>query len=121
MTLSFCRMCVHWREREHEKIDFLISEDPVVVYILSQCGLLKLFQCLFMREQPRLLNALIDYWHPDAKEFMLKGQSLTPMIEDIYFLIGLSRRGDLVNLCTSPPGPKTLSLLDSIMSLVLRK
>jgi hypothetical protein len=35
---------------------------------------------------------------------MLEGQSLTPMIEHIYFLIGLSRRGDPVNLRTFSPG-----------------
>jgi hypothetical protein len=36
---------------------------------------------------------------------MLEGQSLTPTTEDIYFLIDLSRRGELVNLRTFPPGP----------------
>jgi hypothetical protein len=58
-----------------------------------------------MRAQPRLLNALVDYWHPDAEAFMIEGQSLTPTTEDIYFLTGLSRRGEPVNLCTFPPGP----------------
>jgi hypothetical protein len=91
-------MYVHSRERENEEFDFLVSEDPAVVVVLSQCGFLKFFQCPFMRAQPRLLNALIDYWHPDEEAFMLEGQSLTPMTEDIYFLNGLSRRGDIVNL-----------------------
>jgi hypothetical protein len=40
-----------------------------------------------------------------AEAFMLEGQSLTPMKEDIYFLTGLSRRGEPINLRTSPPGP----------------
>jgi hypothetical protein len=84
MTLSFCRMYVHWREREHEDIGFLVSEDPAIVAVLSQCGLLKFFQCPFMREQPKLMNALIDYWNPDAETFMLEGQSLNPTAEDIY-------------------------------------
>jgi hypothetical protein len=35
---------------------------------------------------------------------MLEGHSLTPTNEYIYFMIGLSRRGDVVNLCTFPPG-----------------
>jgi hypothetical protein len=111
MILSFCRMYVHWREREHEEFDFLVSKDPVVVVVLSQWRLLKFFQCLFMREQPRLLNALIDYWNPNAKAFMLEGHSLTPMTEDIYFLTGLSRRGDLVNLHTFPPRPHNIEEL----------
>jgi len=66
-------MYVHWREREHEDIDFLVSEDPVAIIVLSQCGLLKFFQCSFMRAQHILLNALIDYLHPNAEAFMLKG------------------------------------------------
>jgi hypothetical protein len=33
------------------------------------------------------------------------------MTEDIYFLIGLSRRGDPVNLRTFPPGPHNIEEL----------
>jgi hypothetical protein len=83
----------------------LVEEDPVAIAALKQCGLWKFFQCPFMRAQPRLLNALVEYWHPDAEAFMLEGQSLTPTMEDIYFLTGLSRRGEPVNLRTFPPGP----------------
>jgi hypothetical protein len=36
---------------------------------------------------------------------MIEGQSLTPMNEDIYFLTGLSRRGEPFNLHTFPPRP----------------
>jgi hypothetical protein len=64
-----------------------------------------------MREQPRLLNALVDYWHPNAEAFMLEGHSLAPMIEDIYFLTGLSRRGELVNFHTFPSVPHNISEL----------
>jgi hypothetical protein len=64
-----------------------------------------------MRAQPRLLNTLVDYWHPDAEAFMIEGQSLTPTTEDIYFLTGLSRRGDLVKLRTFPPGPHNIEEL----------
>jgi hypothetical protein len=68
-----CRMYAHWREMGHEDIDNLVREDPDVVVALAQCGLLKFFQCPFMLAQPRLLNALVDYWHPDAEAFMLEG------------------------------------------------
>jgi hypothetical protein len=91
------RMYVQWREREHKAISELVAADPNVVAVLMQCGLLKFFLCLFMRAQPRLLNALIDYWHSDAEAFILEGQSLVPTTEDIYFLTGLSRRGEPVN------------------------
>jgi hypothetical protein len=76
-------MYVQWREREHEAISELVATDPNVVVVLMQCGLLKLFLCPFMHAQPRLLNALIDYWHPNAGAFMLEGQSLVLTTEDI--------------------------------------
>ena len=66
-----------------------------------------------MHAQPRLLNALVDYWHHDAEAFMLEGQSLVPTTEDIYFLTGLSRRGEPVNFQTFPVGPrKILELIE---------
>jgi hypothetical protein len=36
---------------------------------------------------------------------MIEGKSLTPTTKDVYFLTGLSKRGEPVNLCTFPPGP----------------
>jgi hypothetical protein len=39
---------------------------------------------------------------------MLEGQSLTSTTEDIYFLTGLSRSGELVNLRTFPPRPHNI-------------
>jgi hypothetical protein len=104
-------MYVHWREREHEDISALVGEDFNVVVALMQCGLLNFFLCPFMREQPRLLNSLVEYWHPDAEDFMLEGQLLMPTTEDIYFLTGLSRRGELVNLWTFPSRPHNISEL----------
>jgi hypothetical protein len=106
------RMYVQWREREHEAINELDAADPNVVVVLMQCGLLKFFLCSFMRAQPRLLNALIDYWHPDGEAFMLEGKSLVPTTEDIYFLTSLSRRGEPVNFRTFLAGPsKILELI----------
>ena len=61
----------------------MVKEDPNVVVALMQCGLLKFFLCPFMWAQPRLLNALVDYWHPDTKAFMLEGQSLVHTTKDI--------------------------------------
>jgi hypothetical protein len=104
-------MYVHWREIEHEEVNELVGEDPNVVATLMQCGLLKFFLCPFMRAQPRLLNALVDYWHPDAEAFMLEGQSLVPTIEDIYFLTGLSRRGEPVRFWTFLAGPHNIAEL----------
>ena len=66
-------MYVQWREREHKAANELVVADPNVMAVLTQCGLVKFFLCLFMCTQPRLLNALVDYWHPDAKAFMIEG------------------------------------------------
>jgi hypothetical protein len=104
-------MYVQWREREHEAISELVVGDLNVMAMLMQCGLLKFFLCLFMRAQPRLLNALIDYWHPDVEAFMLEGKSLVPTTEDIYFLTSLSRRGEPVNFRMFPVGPSKISEL----------
>jgi hypothetical protein len=89
----------------------LVVADMNVMAVLMQCGLLKFFLCPFMHVQPRLLNALIDYWHPDAEAFMLEGKSLVPTTEDIYFLTGLSRRGEPVNFQTFLAGPSKVSEL----------
>jgi hypothetical protein len=75
---------------------------------LRQCRLWKFFRCPFMRAQHRLLNALVDYWHPNAEAFMLEVQSLTSTTEDIYFPTGLSRRSETVNLRAFPPGPHNI-------------
>jgi hypothetical protein len=103
------RMYVQWREREHEAISELVAVDPNIMVVLMQCSLLKFFLCPFMHAQPRLLNAMIDYWHPDVEAFMLEGQSLVPTTEDIYFLNGLSRRGEPVNFWMFPAGPSKIS------------
>jgi hypothetical protein len=104
-------MYVQWREREHGAANELVVADPNVVAVLTQCGLVKLFLCPFMCAQPRLLNSLVDYWHPDAEAFMLEGQSLVPTTEDIYFLTSLLRRGEPVNFQTFPAGPSKVSEL----------
>jgi hypothetical protein len=104
-------MYVQWREREHEAANELVAADPNFMVVLTQCGLVKFFLCPFMRVQPRLLNALVEYWHPDAEAFMIEGQSLVPTTEDIYFLTGLSRRGEPVNFHTFPVGPSKVSEL----------
>jgi hypothetical protein len=105
LNLSFYIMYIRWRETEHEDIDLLDDEDPTAMAALRQCSLWKFFQCTLMKGKPRLLNALVDYWHPDVEEFMIEGKSLTPTTEEIYFLTILLRRGEPINLCSFPPMP----------------
>jgi hypothetical protein len=51
-----------------------------------------------MRAHVRLLDMLVGYWEPKSESFNLDGQALRIEVEDIYFLTGLSRRGEVVNL-----------------------
>jgi hypothetical protein len=46
----------------------------------------------------RLLEFLVDYWDPSSESFNLDGKPLRIEVEDIYFLIGLLRHGEVVNL-----------------------
>jgi len=73
LNLSCNKMYVHWRERKYEDIDILVDEDPTSIAALKQCGLWNFYRCPLMREEPRLLNALVDYWHPETQAFMLEG------------------------------------------------
>ena len=56
-----------------------------------------------LRAKPRLLQMLVDYWDPYSESFHIDGMSLTIEVEDIYFITGLSRRGEVVNLCSRRP------------------
>ena len=47
---------------------------------------------------------LVDYWDPNTESFHIDGMSLTIEVEDIYFIIGSSRRGEVVNLHSRGPG-----------------
>ena len=53
--------------------------------------------------KPRLLQMLVDYWDPDSESFHIDRMSLTIEVEDIYFIRGLSRRGEVVNLRSRGP------------------
>jgi hypothetical protein len=68
--------------------------------ISQKCVMYKIFQIGGIQAQKILLNLLIDYWHRDVEAFMLSGKSLTIIIEYIYFIIGLYRRGEVSNLTT---------------------
>jgi hypothetical protein len=65
---------------------------------LKQCGLYKFWALKGMRAQVRLLEMLVGYWDPDSESFNIDGKPFRIEVEDIYFLTGLSRRGEVVNL-----------------------
>src|SRR6266849_2827010 len=91
-------MVLEWREREHGEVEEVVRADLMAQQALRACGLYK-FWCLGgLRTKPRLLQKLVDYWDPDSESFHIDGMSLTIEVEDIYFIIGISRRGEVVNL-----------------------
>ena len=98
-------MVLEWRRREHGEVEEAVRADLMAQQALRACGLYK-FWCLGgLRTKPRLLRMLVDYWDPDSESFQIDGMSLTIEVEDIYFITRLSRRGEVVNLC-SRGGPK---------------
>ena len=46
----------------------------------------------------------MDYWDPNFETFHIDGMSLSIEVEDIYFITGLSQRGEMVNLRSHGPG-----------------
>ena len=96
-------MVLEWREREHGEVEEAVRGDLMAQQALCACGLYK-FWCLGgLRAKPRLLQMLVDYWDPDSDSFHIDGMSITIEVEDIYFITGLSRRGEMVNLCSRGP------------------
>jgi hypothetical protein len=91
-------MVLEWREREHEEVDVVVERDPRAQMTLKRCGLYNFWDLKWMRAQVRLLQLLVDYWDPDSESFNLDGKPLRIEVKDIYFLTGLSRRGEVVNL-----------------------
>jgi hypothetical protein len=89
---------LEWREREHEEDDAIAENDPRIVAALRECGLLKFFRIPGMRAQIRLLEYLVHMWDVDLQLFHVVIHTLTLDIDDIYFLMGLSRHGSHATL-----------------------
>ena len=67
-----------------------------------------------MRANVRLLEHLINYWDHDLGAFDLQGEILEVSVEDMYFIIGLSRRGIFVNLDGTGRGGDPMSVQDCV-------
>ena len=70
------RMVLEWHECEHEDVDRDVQGDMVVQQALRACGLYKFWHLGSLRDKPRLLQMLIDYWDPNTEAFQLDGISL---------------------------------------------
>ena len=87
---------LEWKEREHEVNDQVALGDRATMVSLRNCGLLKFFMCPCLRVQPLLLQQMVAMWEPDSQRFLVSDQHLDIEVDDIYFLTGLSRRGEMV-------------------------
>ncbi len=91
-------MTITWREREHTTIDNEVMNDPNALDALRGCGLLKFFKMSNMKANTNFLELLIHYSSMEDDAFMIDQMPLRIEIEDIYFITGLSRRGQVVHL-----------------------
>ena len=83
-------------------------QDKLSLNILQNCGLLKFFKMPNMKSNVRLLEMLVNYWEPEEDCFMIDQIPIHIEVEDIYFITGLSRRGDPVDLHSKPLGGLTV-------------
>ena len=101
-------MIITWREREHGEQNMISLNDLGIVRALRDCGLLKYFRLFGMRKQMELLEFLVRSWDPTIEAFLI-GEKVVPiLVEDIYFLTGLSRRGLTISLSGSALGGETM-------------
>jgi len=109
-------MSIIWREREHSDVDNEVLEDQESLYGLKNYGLLKFLMMPSMRGQNRLLEMLIHYWDLEKEKFVIDQIHLQVRLEDIYFIIGLSRRGEVVDL--KGKEMEALMLLNTFLCIV---
>ena len=86
-------MVIEWKEREHREEDELAIDNERVMEALRNCGLKKFFLTPCLRAQLDLLQYLVRTWDKNQEKFILRDQELEIEVSDIYFIIGLSRRG----------------------------
>lgn len=86
-----------WKEREHELNDQVALNDHSTIVALRNCGILKFSMCLGLHVQPLLLQRMVAMWDSDSQHFVVSDQILKMDVDDIYFLTGLSRRGEPVS------------------------
>ena len=109
---------VIWKEKEHEVQDFQAVNDPATVEDLLNCGLLKYFRVPGMKSYVHLLEYITGMWDLDQQHFVVGIHTLPIEIDDIYFLIRLSRRESPVVLSGAQGGETSLDdLIDQYCPL----
>ena len=91
-------MVLEWREREHEEVNATVDQDLGAQVALKWFGLYNFWALKGMRAHVRLCKIVVGYWDHKSERFNLDGQPLRIKLENIYFFIGLSCWGEVVNL-----------------------
>ena len=94
---------------DHELYDAQATNDPNTILYLRECGILNFFQIPWMRDHVHLLEHLIQMWDPEQQHFQFGTHILTLYVEDICFLIKISRRGNPVSLSRPRGGDMTIN------------
>jgi len=105
------KMAFQWQERVHDNEDIVAFGDAGCLDAMRACGLLKFFLTPRLRAQPDLLEFLIRSWSPVDGKFTIRGRDIEFDYTDIYFLTGLSRRGERPILEGQRPTGETLDML----------
>ena len=112
---------VIWKERTHDNEDVATERNAVFIAALRDCGILKFFQTPSMVSHEQLLEHILWMWNPEQQYFEVGAHILTVEVEDIYFLIGLSRQGAPISLIGSHGGDiTTQELIDRHCVLGMR-
>ena len=114
-------MAFVWQERAHDNEDIAAFADAGCRNAMRACGLLKFFLTPRLRAQPDLLEFLIRFWNPVDGKFTIRGRDIEFNYTDIYFLTGLSRRGERPILEGQRPSGDTLDMLMARVCLEARK
>ena len=69
--------------------------------------------------QVRLLEYLVQLWDPEEDVFNLQGETLQIIVEEIYFIIGLSHKGAPLSLSGTGRGGDLLSVQDYVNTYCL--
>ena len=98
---------VIWKEIHHDNDDAFTERNTGCIVALGDYGILKLFWTPSMVSHERLLKHILQMWNPEQQYFEVGAHILTMEVEDIYFLIGLLRRGAPISLTRSHGGDIT--------------
>ena len=104
-------MVIEWKEREHGEEDEMAMENEACMNALKNGGLKKFFLIPCLRAQPELLQYLVSIWNENEEVFKLRDQVLEPEVSDVYFIIGLSRRGLVPIFTSSRPSSENMEQL----------